>query len=158
MLARRHSIAGRANETARALPQLPVCVGVAAGGKGVHHLLMCLGLGLGLGLMLRSLGGLELRRHPGEHLSNAHTDARRHRQSAVRLRALEVAPRRHEAHTQAARGTTPQISLGAFLGGTFPAQYRDGRWRTTARGERLLGSNSARPLAKGIDCRNSPAC
>jgi hypothetical protein len=134
------------------------CVCGCRGGRkgGTSHLLMCLGLGLGLGLMLRSLGGLELRRHPGEHLSNAHTDARRHRQSAVRLRALEVAPRRHEAHTQAARGTTPQISLGAFLGGTFPAQYRDGRWRTTARGE-VARVQLRPPLAKGIECRNSRA-
>ena len=63
------------------------CVCGCRGGRkgGTSHLLMC----LGLGLMLRSLGGLELRRHPGEHQSIAHTEPRRPRQSAVRLRALE---------------------------------------------------------------------
>ena len=76
-------------EPTRPLPRCYscLCVCVCSGGRkvGISHLLMC----LGLGLMLRSLGGLELRRHPGEHQSIAHTEPRRPRQSAVRLRALE---------------------------------------------------------------------
>ena len=149
MLARRHSIAGRANETTPALLQLPVRVCVFRRAESGHKPPLDVpGPGLDAAQPWWSGASAPSWRTP-INCTHGTAPPPSVRSPPARPRA---APRRHEAHTQAARGTTPQISRWAFLGGTLPAQYRDGRWRTTARGERLFGSNSARsPVKGGVD-------